>query len=215
MRSRDRPAGPPVGPTNSKAAYWSKGVPGHQAGPHQFPEGMHVLRAIGECRSCWQQGIKERGTAVRKRCQDLLAAILLRLAACGVRRLTSDVPAQPAVRITDGSIADPEDLAGGSELIQHRRRVAGDSSRQDHRLHRTRENRIARELLDGSQHSVDAAAVRADSLPLREEAGKGDLLNWLDAFTQQCQRSPLDQRQHLAVAVLPTLLSSVSRHIEE
>ena len=94
--------------------------------------------------------------------------------------------------------ADPDDLAAGGQLVQHRGRVARHPDRQHVGLPRLDREGDALELGDGVTQAVDPAAlVAADPLPGREEAGQRLGLDGLDGPPHGRKRPPADTAQDI------------------
>ena len=111
-----------------------------------LPEEQPVARRPGRSSTAWCSG------AELQRVRGRAAAA----ARCRRDRATT----QPSL---PGSAPAPAHthLAGGGELVQHRRGVVGDPGRQHQLLQRRGGHRRALQLLDGAHQSVDAAQARA------------------------------------------------------
>jgi hypothetical protein len=119
---------------------------------------------------------------------------------------------QPPVDARQRPAPGPGHLTGRGQLVEQRRRIAGQARRQDERLERARRQRGPGELLDHAQDVVDAGraphppapATRSGlhPLPRRQEPAERPLLHRLDLGPQPGERGSPQPPQHLRVAVL-------------
>src|SRR5918995_4264841 len=119
-----------------------------------------------------------------------------------MRLLVAEVPAHPAVGIANRAVADPVHLTAGGQLIQHGRGVVRYPRRQDDGFEGTCRQGVPGQLLQSAQDRIGAPLARTDALPLRKEAGVGDLLDRLHTLAQTGERAALDQREDLCMTVL-------------
>ena len=94
--------------------------------------------------------------------------------------------------------ADPDELPGRAELVELRRRIVGNPPRQH--LGLPERDRQGQPLKRDERLAQARAPV--DSVPAREEAGEGDLLDGLDLLAKGSERGSTDPPEDVGVAPL-------------
>ena len=121
------------------------------------------------------------------------------------RRVLTEVERHTARTAAERTGADPDDLAGGAQLIEPGLRVGADASWQDVALP---DLRGQRKSLEGDQRLAQAVDARAggrmpvDALPAGVEARQRALVGGLDLLAQRRKRGPPQAPQDLLVAPL-------------
>ena len=121
-----------------------------------------------------------------------------------------EVQRDPAVGAREPAVAGPEHLAGGGELVEHRRLVVGDPRRAApgtparRRVRRTRRAARRRVTTPSSPRSPrPPRSSRSEHvLPRRQEPGQRHGLDRLDLVAQPGERAAAQRAQHLGVAPL-------------
>ena len=108
----------------------------------------------------------------------------------------------------------PGDIAGETQVIEHRRVVAVDARRQDRSFPRAGSQFVAVELLDDRAHAIrPRETVRwVHVLPDEEEAHEVGRRDRLDLRAQAIQRVAVDSRQQRSIAPLIRLTERSPEH---
>ena len=112
------------------------------------------------------------------------------------------VERDPSIVATERSAADPDHLAGGAELVEQARGVAGDACRQDVALEHRGRDRHPLELGDDLDQPPGATGRRADPVPRGEEAREHGRVDRLDLAPQARQRAPAQLAQDVRIGEL-------------
>ena len=114
--------------------------------------------------------------------------------------LVGEAHPDTAVVRSDGSGAEPHHVAGGAQLVEHRRAVTSDPGCQHVGLQRRRHDRGAGEHTDGLHQGLHPAPRTADSLPGREELRQRLRIDRLDLAAQGGERATTQLAEDLDVA---------------
>ena len=200
-----------AGQRQARRAQRRERVVGHLARPHEVPQ--PVLDLVG--RQVRQLG-EQVGEEARRRAQALAQRLVdrlrrrLRRRSLDVRRpdrrrVVAEVERHAARAAADRARADPDDLAGGRQLVEPGRRVGADAARQHVALPDLRgqgdplerDERLAQPVDPGS-----GGGVAVDALPARQERRQRARVDGLDLLAQHGERSAPDAAQHVGVAPL-------------
>ena len=108
----------------------------------------------------------------------------------------------PPVARPDRTGAQPHHVAGGAQLVEHRRPVAGDTGCQHVGLQRRGHDRRTGEHSDGLHQRFDTTPGAADPLPGGQELGEGRRIDRLDLAAKGGERAAAQLSEDLDVAPL-------------
>ena len=118
------------------------------------------------------------------------------------RRLVAEHEPHATVAGAERARAHPHDLAGRAQRVEIGGPVLGQARRQHVGLEHRRRDRRARQHAEHVDDAVDAAPVRADAVPRRQEAGERAAVDGLDLLAQRRERAAAQLAQHVVVAPL-------------
>ena len=190
-------ARPPLGLRHAVAAPGAQRLPGvvrHLARPHEIPE--RGERRLGLEAGGGEQVEPELG-ALRQRAADRVVRLALR------RRRAADAPEHRRVlaEIECDAVdpgADPDDLAGGAQLVELLGPVARDAAREH--LGLPQRDRKRKRLERDERLAQRRPPV--DPVPARQEAADRRLLDRLDLLAQRGERRAPQPAEHVGVAPL-------------
>ena len=114
----------------------------------------------------------------------------------------AEVQADAPVVGTERPRADPDDLAGRAQFVEHRRPVALDPGRQDVAFEHRRGDRDTLQLLERLDERVEPAPAPPDALPRGQEARERRGVDRLDLVPHRRERPAPQHAQHVRVAPL-------------
>ncbi len=187
-------------------------VVGDLAGPHEVPQRGEEL-GVRSTRRRAAELVPERGAVTaevlpdRRVHQPVRAFLLGRTTGSSGSpdhdgELVAEAEAQPAVGGSEGTGADPHDVAARAQVVEIAAAIAEHASRQHVPFERGSDERCSLEQAERLDESIEAAPVGGDAMPGGQESCQGLLLDGLDLAAQRGQRSPAELAQHLHVAPL-------------
>ena len=181
-------------------------IVGDLAGPDEIPERDEQL-GVGGTSGRRPQLAPETG-AVRRQMgphrvvQDALGRVPVLPRRGEQGQLVGETQPHATVASAQTAGADPHQLAGGAQFVEHRAAVTADPRREhiglDRRGHEGGPGQDP-ERLDERLHST---TLGRDVVPGGQEAGERPLFDRFDLAPQRCQRSAAQLPQHVDVAVL-------------
>ena len=114
----------------------------------------------------------------------------------------AEVDADASVVGTERPRADPDDLAGRAQFVEHRSPVTLDPGREDVAFEHRRGDRDTLQLLERLDERVEPAPAARDALPRGKEAREGRRVDRLDLVPHRRERAAPEHAQHVRVAPL-------------
>ncbi len=181
-------------------------VVGDLAGPHEVPQRREQLLIGGGCISRADLAPEARALlgelGADRIVQPTLDGFSLLPSRCEQRKLIGETQPHPPVASAERTGAHPDQLAGGAELVEHRRAIRPDANRQHVGLDRGCHECRARQDTEGLDQRLHPTSLGGNVVPGRQEPGKRLLLDRFDLLAQRCQRPAAQLSQHIDIAVL-------------
>ena len=121
---------------------------------------------------------------------------------CEQADAVAEVDTHPTVVGTERTRADPDDLARGAQLVEHRGPVTLDPGGEDVAFEHRRGDRDTLELLERLDERVEPAPAPPDALPRGQEAGERRRVDRLDLVPHRGERTAPEHAQDVRVAPL-------------
>ncbi|GIU89959.1 MAG: hypothetical protein KatS3mg010_1058 [Acidimicrobiia bacterium] len=182
-------------------------VVGDLTGPHEVPERAEHHGLVGGARRGDELRPERRARARESLPQRVVHRARRPLVGRGHRggqqaHRVAEVQADPPVVRAERARAHPDELAGGAQLVEHRRSVPLDARGQHVTLEHRRGDGDALELLDRVDERVESAPGRADALPRGQEPRERGRVDRLDLVAHRRERPAAQCAQHVHVAPL-------------
>ena len=118
--------------------------------------------------------------------------------------LVGEVQTDPSVVGPDRPAADPDDVAGGAQLVEVGGAVRAHARCEQLGLQRRRHQRRTLQLRQCLDQRVETTTFAGNAVPHLDEARVRLGLDRFDLASQHCQRTPPELAQHIGVAILAT-----------